>query len=145
MAEWIGAVNGAPGNRRRTRRIGVSPRSHALDFAAYGADGIELRAVHALRWPYGVSASVTDAQAGHLSDDRIDEIHPRPDWLIQFAKGDAGPVLVRQSRHAALLVIGSPDHVGLGRLIAGSIAHFCVSHATCPVVVVPTPLPPSGQ
>ena len=117
--------------------------------------GSELRAVHALSWPYGVSASVTDAQAGHLSDDQIediyrasitqvfDEIHPRPDWLIQFAKGDAGPVLVRRSRHAALLVIGSPDHVGLGRLIAGSVAHFCVSRAACPVVVVPSPQPPA--
>ena len=30
--------------------------------------------------------------------------------------------------------------MGLGRLIAGSVAHYCVSHSTCPVVVVPATL-----
>ena len=67
----------------------------------------------------------------------FDEINPRPDWLIQFARGDAGPVLVRQSRNASLLVIGTPEHVGLGRLIVGSVGHYCLSHATCPLVAVP--------
>ena len=100
----------------------------------------------------GRSESPTRRSPGYLSPDRIediyrasitrvfDEINPRPDWLFQFAKGDAGPVLVRQSRDASLLVVGTPEHVGLGRLIAGSVAHYCVSHAACPVVVVPAAL-----
>ena len=124
----------------------------ALRWAASYAErtGSELRAVHALSWPLGV---VDPAEPGYRSADQIeenyrasisrvfDEIHPRPDWLFQFAKGDAGPVLVRQSRDASLLVVGTPEHVGLGRLIAGSVAHYCVSHAVCPVVVVPAALP----
>ena len=131
----------------------------ALRWAASYADrtGSELRAVHALSWPLGVA---DPAEPGYLSAERIDEmyrasitrvfdeINPRPDWLFQFAKGDAGPVLVRQSRDASLLVVGAPEHVGLGRLIAGSVAHYCVSHAVCPVVVIPAavrPIDPAFQ
>ena len=128
----------------------------ALRWAASYAErtGYQLRAVHALSWPLGATDGVADPEdLCDLSTDRIediyrasitrvfDEIHPRPDWLFQFAKGDAGPVLVRQSRAASLLVVGTPEQVGLGRLIAGSVAHYCVSHAACPVVVVPAALP----
>jgi hypothetical protein len=28
----------------------------------------------------------------------FDAVSPRPDWVLQFASGDTGPVLVRQSR-----------------------------------------------
>jgi len=69
----------------------------------------------------------------------FDSIDPRPDWIFQFARGDAGPVLVRQSEHARALVIGTPYQVGLGRLVAGSVAHYCLSHAQCPIVAVPAP------
>jgi nucleotide-binding universal stress UspA family protein len=118
--------------------------------------GVVLRAVHALSWPYGVRSPDLDIEAErHLSFDEVDaryrasitavfdEINPRPDWLIQFARGDAGPVLVRQSRNASLLVIGTPEHVGLGRLIAGSVGHYCLSHAACPLVAVPAALEPA--
>ena len=65
-----------------------------------------LRAVDALSWPFGVSSPDPKSEAErHLSFDEVDaryrasitavfdEINPRPDWLIQFARGDAGPVL----------------------------------------------------
>jgi nucleotide-binding universal stress UspA family protein len=67
----------------------------------------------------------------------FDDISPRPDWLIQFATGEPGPVLVRQSRDSQLLVVGTREHVGLGRLLVGSISHYCLSHASGPVVAVP--------
>jgi nucleotide-binding universal stress UspA family protein len=117
---------------------------------------VVLRAVHALSWPFGVHSPDLDSEAErHLSFDDIDarcrasitavfdEINPRPDWLIQFARGDTGPVLVRQSRNASLLVIGTPEHAGLGRLIAGSVGHYCLSHAACPLVAVPAALEPA--
>jgi nucleotide-binding universal stress UspA family protein len=112
-----------------------------------------LRAVHALSWPFGVqppdpkiAAAVepmSHAEVDHVYRASIttmfDAVDPRPDWIIQFARGDAGPVLVHQSAHARALVIGTPYHVGLGRLVAGSVAHYCVSHALCPIVAVPAP------
>ena len=99
--------------------------------------GLVLRAVHVVVRPFGVRSPGLDSVAArHLPFDEVDaryrasmtvvfdEINPRPDWLIQFARGDAGPVLVRQSRNASLLVIGTPEHVGLGRLIVGSVGHY---------------------
>jgi nucleotide-binding universal stress UspA family protein len=69
-----------------------------------------------------------------------DAISPWPDWILQFASGDTGPVLVRQSRDARLLVVGTREHVGLGRLVSSSVSHYCLSHAVCPVVAVRPPL-----
>lgn len=109
-----------------------------------------LRAVHALSWPFGAAIELmTPEEAQGLTLTELDSVYrasivrlfdrvrARPDWVLQFARGDAGPVLVQQSRHAALLVIGAPSHVGLGRLVAGSVGHYVLSHADCPVVAVP--------
>jgi nucleotide-binding universal stress UspA family protein len=105
-----------------------------------------LRAVHALSWPFGVQPPDPNMPAAvePMSHTEVDHVYrasittlfhaidPRPDWIIQFARGDAGPVLVRQSEHARALVIGTPYHVGLGRLVAGSVAHYCLSHPNAP-------------
>jgi nucleotide-binding universal stress UspA family protein len=129
-----------------------SPESRvALEWAAEHAirTGTVLRAVHVLDWPYGISppsfprsASIDAGRAQEREDahrSRItamfDAIHPRPGWLIQFAVGHSGQVLVRQE--ASLLVVGTREHVGLGRLINGSVSHYCLSHSACPVVAVP--------
>ena len=129
----------------------------ALEWAARQATltGSVLRAVHVLDWPYGLDdADVSPHPAGRLlTHDEIedlyraritrifDEVSPRPDWLIQFAHGEVGAVLVHQAEHAELLVVGTREHVGLGRLLAGSVSHYCLSHALCPVVAVPAPSP----
>jgi nucleotide-binding universal stress UspA family protein len=111
-----------------------------------------LRAIHVLDWPYGprdatfdaprrnASRKFDEAQAAYLADITkvFDDISPRRDWLIRFAKGEPGPVLVRESRDSQALVIGTREHVGLGRLLSGSISHYCISHASCPVISVPT-------
>ena len=60
---------------------------------------------------------------------------------MQFAHGEVGSVLVHQAEHAALLVVGTREHVGLGRLLTGSVSHYCLSHAVCPIVAVPAPSP----
>jgi nucleotide-binding universal stress UspA family protein len=124
----------------------------ALRWAAEYAvrTGGTLRAVHVLSWPYGAGIDqMTPEEAEGLSMPQLDTIYRatiihlfdsirrRPDWVLQFARGDAGPVLVKQSHFARLLVIGAPSHVGLGRLVAGSVGHYCLSHARCPVVAVP--------
>ena len=116
-----------------------------------------LRAVHVLDWPYGPDDTGSSAAGGaiNLTFDQkqaaylaritkvFDDISPRPDWLIQFATGEPGPVLVRQSRDSQLLVVGTREHVGLGRLLVGSISHHCLNHADCPVVAVPALTPES--
>jgi hypothetical protein len=120
--------------------------------------GLALRAVHVLSWPLGATAPGYDGKEAmrHPSFEEVDAIyrasitavfdeldHPRPDWLIQFARGDAGPVLVRQSQKASLLVIGTPEHVGPGILIAGSVDTTAL--AVRPAHSSRFPLPPGPR
>jgi nucleotide-binding universal stress UspA family protein len=127
----------------------------ALDWAAEHARGVGavLRAVHVLDWPYGLSSAGFPAPANfkELTREEIedsyrraitavfDAVSPSPDWILQFASGDAGQVLVRESDGAGLLVLGTQEYVGLGRLLTGSVSHYCLGHASCPVVAVPAP------
>ena len=135
----------------------------ALDWAAQQArsTGAVLRAVHALDWPYGLSSAgfpspmdVTNVTMEEIQESYrqaitavFDAASPDSDWIMQFATGDAGPVLVRQSKDARLLVVGTREHVGLGRVLTSSVSHYCLSRAVCQVVAVPAPLPerPSGD
>jgi nucleotide-binding universal stress UspA family protein len=124
----------------------------ALLWAARYAErtGRPLRAVHVESWPDGVAIeSLEPGWIEGLSLHQLEEryrngittlfelIEPRPDRRLEFAKGDAGAMLVEQSRRAALLVTGLPSHAGLDRLLAGSVAHYCLSRAVCPVAAVP--------
>jgi nucleotide-binding universal stress UspA family protein len=128
----------------------------ALNWAAEQATKLDapLRAVHVLDWPYGLSAAGFPAPADFMDVSReelqesyrraitavFDAVSPRPGWELQFASGDTGRVLVQQSKDARLLVVGTREHVGLGRLLSGSVSHYCLSHAACPVVAVPAPV-----
>ena len=121
----------------------------ALSWAARQAVLAEslLRAIHVLDWPYGL-ATDPEVNMSQPSQDEIDDSYrssittvfeqasPHPDWQLEFARGDAGPVLVREAKNAQLLVVGTREHVGLGRLLVGSISHYCLTHATCAVVAV---------
>ncbi len=131
-----------------------SPSSKAaLNWAAEQARRLSavLRAVHVLDWPYGLSSAGFPAPVNFMEVSHeelkesyrkaitavFDAVSPRPDWILQFASGDTGRVLVRQSQDARQLVVGTREHVGLGRLLSGSVSHYCLSHAVCPVVAVP--------
>ena len=48
-------------------------------------------------------------------------------------------MLVDVSIYSRLLVVGTGEHVGLGRIMLGSTSHYCLGHAPCPVVAVPAP------
>jgi nucleotide-binding universal stress UspA family protein len=46
------------------------------------------------------------------------------------------PFLVRRSRDAELLVVGSRGRGSVGSILLGSVSTYCVHHAECPVVVI---------
>jgi nucleotide-binding universal stress UspA family protein len=54
-------------------------------------------------------------------------------------EGEPAPMLVRRSKDAALLVIGSRGHGAFVGMLIGSVSQYCVSHAHCPVVVLRGP------
>jgi len=60
------------------------------------------------------------------------------DIRVHAVEGAPGPELVRLAdRNDDLLVVGSSQRRLFGRLWHGSTARYCVSHASCPVLVVP--------
>jgi nucleotide-binding universal stress UspA family protein len=130
------------------------PSRAALRWAADQArlSGSTLRAVYVSDWPTGVRAGgrplvvedlifVQEGELEHTNRAAITEIFreitPKDDWSLEFANGKTGQVLVDASRHSRLLVVGTGEHVGLGRIMLGSTSHYCLGHASCPVVAVP--------
>jgi nucleotide-binding universal stress UspA family protein len=84
-----------------------------------------------------VEPSEMDAPHREAAEAVFDSVLPELGWELKFFSGEAGPILVAESVGAALLVVGTKEHVGIGRLIFGSVSHYCLSHAKCPVVAVP--------
>ena len=58
-----------------------------------------------------------------------DSVQPELGWRLQFFGDEPGPLLVRESDRCAMLVIGTREHVGFGRILSGSVSHYCLSHA----------------
>jgi nucleotide-binding universal stress UspA family protein len=73
---------------------------------------------------------------------RFSSINPDPGWGLHFVGGTPGRALVDMARNARLLALGTRGHTGVGRLLAGSVSHFCLSHSTVPVAAVPAPVEP---
>ena len=65
-----------------------------------------------------------------------------PEVTVSVATGDAAEELLRASRDADMLVVGSRGGGGFARLLLGSVSSQVMHHAECPVVAIPgTPRP----
>ncbi|WP_460955443.1 universal stress protein [Parasphingorhabdus pacifica] len=51
-------------------------------------------------------------------------------------RGHAATALLDAARDADVLVVGSRGHGGFMGALLGSVSQYCVTHASCPVVVV---------
>lgn len=60
-----------------------------------------------------------------------------PAVTLSMTTGDAAEELVKASRDADMLVVGSRGSGGFARLLMGSVSSQVTHHATCPVVVIP--------
>jgi nucleotide-binding universal stress UspA family protein len=69
------------------------------------------------------------ADAGLTGDDDVEIIET-------VVPGSAAPALLDASKGADMLVVGSRGLGGFKGMMLGSVSQHCVSHATCPVVVV---------
>ena len=54
-------------------------------------------------------------------------------------EGEPAPALVRRSKDAVLLVVGSRGHGAFVGMLIGSVSQYCVTHAHCPVLVLRGP------
>ena len=81
------------------------------------------------------------AAAGRLLEESVKEaLGYDPPLDVEVVEtvlpGHAAQVLIDQSAHAALLVVGSRGRGGFTGLVLGSVSNVCIRRATCPVVVV---------
>lgn len=100
--------------------------------------------------PFGATLSLStdeaglDAAARHNLDQAVDEAvgamdADAPEIVRTVVPGAAAMTLIDIASDADLLVVGSHGRTGLRGLVLGSVAHACVQHAACPVVVVRLP------
>jgi nucleotide-binding universal stress UspA family protein len=129
---------------------GSEPSRRALQWAAQQAHrtGAPLRILHTWRLPIaddvaggrryrGLTATDARAHATRWVAEALGEHGMSAHCQLDVREGPAGRVLVELSRAAQLLVIGTREHVGLRRIATGSVSHYCLAHAACPVVAVP--------
>jgi nucleotide-binding universal stress UspA family protein len=111
-----------------------------------------LRVVHT--WQYGtigvrgiegfspvVGADLSDLRrnAEVALDAVLHEVMPHSNGVVverRVVEGSPVTVLVDESRHADLLVVGSRGHGGFVGLLLGSVSQQCAHHAACPVAIV---------
>lgn len=77
--------------------------------------------------------------ARQLVDQAIERAYgaDRPaDLAVSVKPGSPAKVLVEESRHAQLLVLGRRGHGGLLGQFIGSVSAACSAHAHCPVLIV---------
>ncbi|MFB9332325.1 universal stress protein [Actinoplanes octamycinicus] len=137
-------VDGSDGSRR------------ALEWPAGEAAGRDtaVRAVMAWYWD-GIEADVLTAtspdeqrrQAGRVLDRQVQAVKAAQGSHLPIAadlvEGSPADVLTAAARGADLLVLGSHGHGRLHHSVLGSVSEAVIRKATCPVVVIPTPVPVS--
>lgn len=80
---------------------------------------------------HALSAAIEDAFHGEAPRQLTQTVLP----------GRAARVLIEQSEHAYMLVLGSRGHGGFAGLLLGSVSAACAAHADCPVLIMHTPTP----
>jgi nucleotide-binding universal stress UspA family protein len=131
--------------------VGVdgSPSSAAaLEWAARQAEltGSAIEAITTWEWPstYGWAIPFSDdydpaSDAHKVLETAVDTLratHPDLDVRLVVVEGHPAPALVKASRGADLLVVGSRGHGEFAGMLLGSVSEHCVANGACPVLVL---------
>ena len=128
----------------------------ALRFALSEAErtGAEVQAVRVWEYPMNYGAAIAIPSNYHPAEEATTELskcvktvaterHDRGDVpqpvILSVVEGTASMVLCELAKDAQLLVVGSRGHGAIVGTLLGSVSHYCVGHASCPVVVIPDP------
>ncbi|HSP36911.1 MAG TPA: universal stress protein [Frankiaceae bacterium] len=84
--------------------------------------------------PAAIAAEVADAAVRKVLGSESE-----PAAEVKTVEGRPRVVLPAMSRDARMLVVGSNGHNRIEGALLGSVSESCVRHASCPVLVVPSP------
>lgn len=120
-----------------TRRHATLELCHAFDIPVYASD------------PMGVAYVAIDrdellASAEAVVQEAVTQVRQiAPDLALRtfVQQGSASSMLVDASKNALMVVVGTKHHSEFVDLVLGSVCHRVVHHASCPVVLVPSPVP----
>jgi nucleotide-binding universal stress UspA family protein len=132
---------------------------HAVRWAAHEAArrGSTLRLVHVghlepVRHPRQISPpreyrTAILEQGQHFLDEASEAArNTEPDLPVttDLHTGNIADILVTESKHTQLMVLGSRGLGGFGSLLLGSVAVALAAHGHCPIVVINAPTPDSA-
>ncbi len=139
-------VVGHDGSRDSNRALEV-----ALSFAERLGVGVAVvrawsidTAPHGALYDHGYVSSfaeVSEKVRQHLIAETSAKAAEHPTVGVEYRAALAQPaeILTGLSAKALMLVVGSRGLGGFAGLLLGSVGGQCVQHATCPVLVVPSP------
>jgi nucleotide-binding universal stress UspA family protein len=145
----MGGTVAATGNRIVAGVDGSESSVRALEWAIRqaGLTGAVVDAVCAWQYPVSFGWAIIDdtdyhAQAAAMLDKVIAEAR-RVDESVTIRahvlERNAAQALLDMAEGADLLVVGSRGHGGFAGALLGSVSQHCVTHATCPVLVMRGP------
>lgn len=136
-------VDGSPGSRAALRFAIAEAAirgSEVEAVASWQAPAYAYTGVAVMPPVVELSEAATAALEEAISEERqgLSDAQAQVTVTAVVVQGPAAAVLIDRSHQADLLVVGSRGYGGFRGLLLGSVSHQCVSHAHCPVVVVPT-------
>jgi nucleotide-binding universal stress UspA family protein len=142
-----GIIVGVDGSDHSRRALGWAMREAVLRQAPLTVTTVRpalVRPATGVLWAvpaYSESGSNLDFERKPIqefADKAASEIGgPVPAVTVSVTTGDAAEELVKASRDADMLVVGSRGSGGFAGLVMGSVSSKVIHHAACPVVVVP--------
>lgn len=124
-------VDGSPGADLALR--------YAAGEAARLGDVLEVHAAYGSGYVYLTPTEAVESLKPILeaAEARARDVAPGVEVLTFSHDGSPARALIDASEGADLLVVGSRGRGGFAGLLLGSVSQQCVSHAHCPVTVVP--------
>jgi len=149
-----GIIVGVDGSDNSRRALGWAMHEavqHHLPLEVMTVEPGPVRPVTGIYWGVRPGNSFNPELAQQALQKFVDSVASEidgtvPEITLSVARGEVAEELIKASRDADILVVGSRGSGGFSRLLLGSTSSQVTHHAACPVVVVPgTPQAARGK
>ena len=140
-----GIIVGVDGSDNSRRALGWAIREavqHHLPLTVMTIQPDPVRPVTGIYWGVHPGNSFKPELARKSLQEIVDKVASEiggtlPEITVSATTGEVAEELIKASRDADLLVVGTRGSGGFSRLMLGSTSSQVTHHAACPVVVVP--------